>query len=694
MIRYICKTLSREMFMKKIFVFLFIILNGLLSSCTPEIEEEIILPGNDISSFTQTEGQKIPVMTVSAPLSTVLGTLDAFARYEKQEDEFPVVFKDSLIKSHQLVFNFDAIYPIDQIVFTNGKTPLTNVSIDLSFDGNNFNRKLQSYSLTENTTEIDLEGQRAKAVRFVFDTSKDYEIKDIYFTLALGVIVKENEAWTSSFLRMSGWTGADGIFAFDLDGNDEPGHDSKTAFVFSDTFIGEVYPHNYLRKSSTMINNSIGYYDPTKPMNEAFSFDWNEEGLVPKSIFKPDDYIGKRLSNLLDSDGLSISMDPNGKLTQSADGIQYLKSGNQADIIVDFKNTHEVKNIHIWNYNETPDYGATDYELFTSSDKETWTSVQTGTIDLASGNNHESVTLSLDVSLTTRYIKLTITNDQNQIGLGKLAFIDRNDLPLFGEVTGSETDLPLSTLDNTSRLWIQDGVVIGNYLYLYSILVKDWDTIFKVHNVGVIQVPIVNNELDHKNSIYHASPLQTETSNGTIFMGAGMMNHIDEDGYIYIYGYKDPGRYLVSGRYLPDDVINFNNYEYWNGTNYVKDIRQAAPIKELVSAELSVTYIKEGMFAGKYMLVVMENTTSGKISYALSDTPYGPFTPYEQIFRTYENQLFNSAFTYNAKMHPNLSEPGRWLITYNVNAQRVGDLANARIYYPRFIEMIEVKTKE
>src|SRR5690606_5339865 len=133
------------------------------------------------------------------------------------------------------------------------------------------------------------------------------------------------------------------IFAFDLDGNDEPGHDSKTAFVFSDTFIGEVYPHNYLRKSSTMINNSIGYYDPTKPMSEAFSFDWNEENSVPKSVFIPDQYIGKRLSNLLDSDGLSISTDPNGLLTQSADGIQYLTSGNQADIIIDFKNVHQIK---------------------------------------------------------------------------------------------------------------------------------------------------------------------------------------------------------------------------------------------------------------------------------------------------------------------------------------------------------------
>ncbi|PKK96169.1 MAG: hypothetical protein CVV58_07755, partial [Tenericutes bacterium HGW-Tenericutes-3] len=110
-----------------------------------------------------------------------------------------------------------------------------------------------------------------------------------------------------------------------------------------------------------------------------------------------------------------------------------------------------------------------------------------------------------------------------------------------------------------------------------------------------------------------------------------------------------------------------------------------------VSAELSVSYIDSGMFAQKYMLVVMENTTSGKISYSLSDTPFGPFEPYVQIYQTTEASYLRSAFTYNAKMHPNLSEPGNYLISYNVNTTAVGALSDANIYYPRFIRIIEVK---
>jgi len=91
------------------------------------------------------------------------------------------------------------------------------------------------------------------------------------------------------------------------------------------------------------------------------------------------------------------------------------------------------------------------------------------------------------------------------------------------------------------------------------------------------------------------------------------------------------------------------------------------------------------------MLVVMENTTSGKISYSLSDTPYGPFEDYIQIYQTTEGSYLRDAFTYNAKMHPNLSEPGNFLISYNVNTKSAGALSDARIYYPRFIRMIEVK---
>ena len=63
----------------------------------------------------------------------------------------------------------------------------------------------------------------------------------------------------------------------------------------------------------------------------------------------------------------------------------------------------------------------------------------------------------------------------------------------------------------------------------------------------------------------------------------------------------------------------------------------------------------------------------------------------KKIYETSEHTYLRSAFSYNAKMHPALSKPGEYLISYNVNTSQVGALSDARIYYPRFIRMIEVK---
>ena len=207
-------------------------------------------------------------------------------------------------------------------------------------------------------------------------------------------------------------------------------------------------------------------------------------------------------------------------------------------------------------------------------------------------------------------------------------------------------------------------------------------------------MPIVDSKINYNAAIYHSTPLQLNTEDGgEIFFGAGVMNNALQDGYIYLYGYKDlNGRYLTVARYKPEDIKDFNKYEFFDGTQFVSDIRKTAPLIKDVSAELSVTYLPEGEHAGKYMLVVMENTTSGRISYSLSDTPYGPFSPYKQVYQTSEHTYLD-AFTYNAKMQASISKPGRYIITYNVNSNNLGSLRNSLIYYPRFLELIEVKRK-
>jgi hypothetical protein len=217
-----------------------------------------------------------------------------------------------------------------------------------------------------------------------------------------------------------------------------------------------------------------------------------------------------------------------------------------------------------------------------------------------------------------------------------------------------------------------------------------------VHNVSMVEMDIVDSRFDFENAQYYSTPLQIKISDTeTIFFGAGIMDNRDIDGYIYIYGYKDGnGRQLVVSRFQEENIKNFNEWKYFDGENWTKDINQIATLKDDVSAELSVTYINRGMFQGKYMLVAMENTTSGNIVYSLSDTPYGPFTDFTLIYNTTENQYLTGAFTYNAKLHPNLSTDDKLIISYNVNTTNLGALKDVNIYYPRFISITEIKKDE
>ena len=141
------------------------------------------------------------------------------------------------------------------------------------------------------------------------------------------------------------------------------------------------------------------------------------------------------------------------------------------------------------------------------------------------------------------------------------------------------------------------------------------------------------------------------------------------------------------------DILNTNRWTYYDGSGWSPRAGDAAPLKEGVSPELSVTRIPEGRHAGGYMLVAMEKTTSGRVVYAVGESPWGPFGEFRLIYQTSEASYLEQAYTYNAKLHAHLSEPGNYLVSYNVNTFNLGALRDARIYHPRFVRMVETGRK-
>ena len=670
-------------------------------SCAEERETTVKKTPCDVT-FTATAGEAIPAVAISAPRSSLQGDTAGFLEPCPPGDKDPLIVADAVTRTHQVIVDLGAIHPLRSADWTGyaGQRARTveTVSIDLSLNGLTYRRAVSDHAVDGTTSTIALDDAAARFVRFVFaaDGTRAFGVQDIRFILGSGYIVREDSAWSGAFFRRSGWTGADGIFAYNLDSGDRSvGAGGYTGFVFSDTLIGEVFAHNSVRSDFTMVNNTLGYFDPGSAFEEAFTFAYPETDGRPGTVFAPDAYIGKRARHLLDGDGLSVSRSPDALLTNSDDGTMWRSSRTDVELMVDLMVEEPIHRISLWNYNADTSLGVKAFDLFVSRDGSSWVAAGHHTMERASGSASERSTLAIAPGgITARYLRIVVRESYSDagVGLGKIMIFGDDDRFLYGRVTASHEIVEPTTHEGTARLWLQDGIVLGDTFYTFPLLVKDLEDLFRVHSVGLIEVPLVDRRFEYENATFHSTPFQFRTADGGIvYFGAGVLDHRPIDGYVYVYGYKDlDGRHLVVARFQAEDVLRFNRWTFFDGHGWSVHAHEVAPLKEGVSPELSVTRIPAGHDAGRYMLVVMEKTVSGRIVYAVGDHPWGPFGEYGLLYETTEASYLTAAFTYNAKMHAHLSDPGNYLISYNVNTHNLGALRDARIYYPRFIRMVEV----
>lgn len=96
--------------------------------------------------------------------------------------------------------------------------------------------------------------------------------------------------WTRLFDRRFGWTGADGIYSIPLDGNEMYRNhpNRRTAFVFSDTFIGRVDQNRHRLSGTTMVNNTMALLAGPAPDPSKITFQWGRDSRGnPDALFKP-----------------------------------------------------------------------------------------------------------------------------------------------------------------------------------------------------------------------------------------------------------------------------------------------------------------------------------------------------------------------------------------------------------------------
>jgi hypothetical protein len=267
--------------------------------------------------------------------------------------------------------------------------------------------------------------------------------------------------------------------------------------------------------------------------------------------------------------------------------------------------------------------------------------------------------------------------------------------------------IPATKAGKNIYYWLGDTFVIGNHLYVYCLRIDSVNTMFGFEQIGadLARYDIVDGKVnydsltiinDDKKQLCDVSDKKAEFYfGGAVYQSTEDAGVLNPDGYIYVYGYQDVenlGRELVVSRVKPENIENFDAYEYLDGDgNWVTEVpAKFTYLESDVAPECSVTQIQSGENKGKYLFIWSYLTNSATIKASISDTPYTPFTEQTTIYNhdTCLTTVGNGNNTYNAKAHPALSGPDEIIISYNVNGSDC--FVYGDIYRPRFLRLARV----
>ena len=243
--------------------------------------------------------------------------------------------------------------------------------------------------------------------------------------------------------------------------------------------------------------------------------------------------------------------------------------------------------------------------------------------------------------------------------------------------------------------WLGDGFVntaSNNDIFIFGYRIKaQGEGAFGFKEVGNTLIKIKNEQpLSFNNYTQKDTPFYLSDEDGEMgSFGAGIYVNTEAageqnpDGYLYIYGTQGKTKKLLVARVLPKDFENDAKWNFWDGQQWQSDIKKSAGVTDQVSNELSVSQLADG----RYALIFQQSGIGRHVAMRLGKTPYGPFGPIIKLWDTTPALQLKSFFSYNAKAHPNLSNKGELLISYNVNSfDFLKDLnTHPQLYRPRFI---------
>lgn len=223
--------------------------------------------------------------------------------------------------------------------------------------------------------------------------------------------------------------------------------------------------------------------------------------------------------------------------------------------------------------------------------------------------------------------------------------------------------------------WVQDAKVEGGELIVFLSLTRqvgehgfEWER----NAIARVSLPDLT-----------VTQIEEDASGGSIAWGAGLMTTAT---HTYVYGIDDRGdtKHLHLARADAGALADTAQWEYRTEDGWSDDAGRSARLTDGVANELSVTPYEDG-----YLMISSDTSEpfSPDIHAWTACSPHGPWEDPQTIYETPESAP-EDHFTYNAHGHPEISEDGELLISYNVNTFDFDELmGNPTIYRPKFITL-------
>jgi hypothetical protein len=290
-----------------------------------------------------------------------------------------------------------------------------------------------------------------------------------------GYLAEKDDELTDKFLSYSGWSGGDGIYSFNmtnaLDGFDQK-EEVKTLFFFGDTFVGTSdLKTNRRYQPHLMPNNSFGVYEKGETK---FLVNWQEDGSV-SAFYKVDprfDLSGTVPSNITYYDR-----------KEKNDGFISGINPKSLEILFDLHEVRHVTHIDFYNYfSEESDLlskrGLKNFQIHGSLDNKSFELIKEVKLDQAKMKGDKE---KVNIEKRYRYFKIVVptikgVGNHNDLefseGMYALSLVKFfNQSQQYRDIYTTSNSVLLKDYEH-SWIWLQDGVIIGDYLYTLPMVIN------------------------------------------------------------------------------------------------------------------------------------------------------------------------------------------------------------------------------